>query len=175
MFKEYLEDSNKFFEQALAIKDGGKAKRYYRVSVFCVISAVESFINYIADTLTKGSGLQPYEIAFLIDRKFDLSGNSFQIIDQIAYNKFEDKLKFLIYKYVPGFDFEHEPSWCRLLELKKFRDELTHPRQDEDEIDVKEYEKKIRAGLSAAIEIMNSLCLGIFKRPLRKKILELKL
>ena len=44
-----------------------------------------------------------------------------------------------------------------------------------DEIDIEEYKRKIKIGLSSAIEIMNRLCKGIFKRPLRKKILDLSI
>ena len=139
------------------------------------MSAVEAFINYIGDTFTQGETLQLYEIAFLTDKKFDVLGGTFQIFQQTEYHKLEDKLKFLICKFVPDFDFEHTPCWSRLLEFKKFRNTITHPRQDEDERDIAEYKKKIETGLSSAIEIMNYLCKGIFKRSLRKKLLDLTL
>ena len=173
MFEEYLEDSNYFAKEASKAGSEREAKRYYRVAVFCTMSAVEAFINYIGDTLAQGETFQPYEIAYLTDKKFDVSGGTFQILEQIEYHRLEDKLKFLICKFVPDFDFFSTPCWSRLLEFKKFRDTITHPRQDEDEIDITEYKKKIETGLSSAIEIMNYLCKGIFRRPLRKKILDL--
>lgn len=175
MFEDYLEDSNYFAVRASKVKKVRDAKRYYRVSVFCAMSAVEAFINYIGDTLARGEIFQPYEIAFLTDKKFDISGGTFQILEQMEYHKFEGKLKFLICKFVSDFDFYHTACWSRLLEFKKFRDKITHPRQDEDEIDIVEYKRKIETGLSAAIEIMDCLCKGIFGRPLRKKILDLSL
>jgi len=173
MFEDYLEDSNYFAIEASKASNEREAKRYYRVSVFCAMSAVEAFINYIGDTLAQGEVFPLYEIAFLTDKKFDISGGTFQILDQMEYHKFEDKLKFLICKFVPDFDFDKTPCWSRLLELKKLRDTITHPRQDEDEIDIAEYQKKLTAGLSSAIEIMNYISKGIFKRPLRKKLLDL--
>ena len=175
MFEEYLEDANHFALKASRESSEREIKRRYRVAIFCAMSAVEAFINYVGDTLIKGEALKPYERAFLTDKKFDVSGGTFQILEQVEYHRLEDKLKFLICKFVPNFDFEHEPCWSRLLLLKKFRDKITHPRQDEDEIDVAEYKKKIEMGISAAIEIMNYLCKGIFNRPLRKKILDLSL
>jgi hypothetical protein len=173
LFEEYLEDSNYFAVEASKTVSEREAKRYYRVAVFCAMSAVEAFINYIGDTLSQGETLRSYEIAYLTDKKFDISGGTFQMLEQVEYHRIEDKLKFLICKFVPNFDFVSTPCWSRLLEFKKFRDYITHPRQDEDEIDITEYKKKIETGLSSAIEIMDYLCKGIFNRPLRKKILDL--
>lgn len=173
MFEDYLEDSNYFAIKALEATNEREAKRYYRVAIFCAMSALEAFTNYIGETLAQGKIFQLYEIAFLIDKKFDLSKGAFHMLDHVEYHKLEDKLKFLICKFVPSFDFEHTPCWSRLLEFKKFRDTITHPRQEEDEIDIEEYKKKIEIGLSSTIEIMNRLCEGIFKRPIRKKILDL--
>lgn len=175
MFEDYLEDSNYFAVKASKASNEREAKRCYRVAVFCGMSAIEAFINYIGDTFAQGNTLQPCEIAFLTDKKFDVSGGTFQIFQQTEYHKFKDKLKFLICKFAPDFDFEHTLCWSRLLEFKKFRDAITHPRQDEDEIDSAEYKKKIETGLSSAIEIMNYLCEGIFKRSLRRKLLDLTL
>lgn len=175
MFEDYLEDSNYFAKEAFKTKREREAKRYYRVSVFCAMSAIEAFINYIGDTLAQGAIFQLYEIAFLTDKKLDILQGKFQIVEQMEYHKLENKLRFLIYKFVPDFDFEHNSSWPHFLEFKRFRDKITHPRQDEDQTDITKYEKVIKRGLSAIIEIMNHLCKGIFKRPLRKKILDLEL
>lgn len=175
MFEEYLEDSNYFALEASNAGSEREAKRYYRVAVFCTMSAVEAFINYIGDTLAQGEIFQPYEIAFLTDKRFNSSKGTFRILEEMEYHKLDDKLKFLVCKFVPDFDFVSTPCWSRLLEFKKLRDSITHPRQDEDEIDITEYKRKIKTGLSSAIEIMNYLCKGIFNRPLRKKLLDLTL
>ncbi len=56
---------------------------------------------------------------------------------------------------------------------KKFRDRLVHPRDSEDKIHIKEYEKIIKRGLSSIINIMNTISKGIFRKPLRKQLLDL--
>ena len=114
MFENYLEDSNYFATKALKVKNKKEAKRYYRVAIFCAMSAFESFINHIGDTLAQGENFQPYEIAFLIDRKFTLLRGTLQKHDKAEYHKLEDKLKFLICKFIPDFDFEFTPCWSRL-------------------------------------------------------------
>lgn len=173
MFEDYLEDSNYFAVKASKANNERESKRYYRAAVFCTMSAVEAFTNYVGDILSQGEILQSYEVAFLTDRKFDISGGTFQILDQMEYHKLEDKLKLLISKFIPDFSFDKTPIWSRLFELKKLRDTITHPRQDGDETDIAEYRRILTTGLSSAIEIMDLLAKGVFKRPLRKKLLDL--
>jgi hypothetical protein len=59
------------------------------------------------------------------------------------------------------------------MQFKDFRDSLVHPRQSDDEIDIAVYEKKVSAGLTAIIEIMNLLSKGMFQKPLRRQLLDL--
>ena len=142
--------------------------------MFCAISAIEAFVNYVGDAFAQSTSLEPCEIAFLIDRQFIPVRGKFEINEKMEYHRLEDKLRFLIYKFVPNFDFEKMPCWSRLIEFKKFRDSLTHPRQDEDETELDEYKTATARGISSIIQIINHLCEGIFNRPLRKKLLDLK-
>lgn len=175
MFEDYLEDCYFFTTSADALKDEREAKRHYRAAIFYAMGAIEAFINYVADTFSHGNTFKPHEIAVLSDRAFALHKGRFQILDQTRYHKLEDKIRFLLCKFVPGFDFEHESSWCQFLELKKLRDKITHPRQDEDLTQTGEYKKKVSAGLSAEIDLMNRLCQALFSKPLRKKLLDMRL
>ncbi|HHT9133586.1 MAG TPA: hypothetical protein ACFYD2_01670 [Candidatus Avalokitesvara rifleensis] len=174
MYEDYLKDSNYFALEARKKTNEQERKRYYRVSVFCAWSAIEAFVNYIGDTLGRGD-FERYEIAFITDKRFGVCGGKFDILDQSEYHKLEDKLKFLIYKFCPTFNFEKILCWSQLLEFKKFRDSLTHPRKDEDETDVGEYERRIKTGLSSIIAVMDHLCQGIFKEPLRRQVKDLSL
>lgn len=161
-------------EKAKSQNNSRDAKRYYRVSIFCAMSAIEAFVNYVGDAFAESASLEPYEIAFLTDRQFAIVKGKFEVLEKIEYHRLEDKLKFLFYKFVPKSQFEKTPSWSNLIKFKKFRDSLTHPRQDEDETELKEYETVTARGISSVIEIINHLCKGIFKKPLRKKLLDLK-
>jgi len=161
-------------EKASSQTDPYVARRHYRVSVFCAISSVEAFANYVGDAFAQSDSLEPYEIAFLTDRQFVPSHGKFTIADKMEYHRLEDKLRYLVQRFVHAFDFEKMSCWSRLIEFKKFRDALTHPRQDEDETSLEEYKRITRTGLSSVIEMIDHLCRGIFKRPLRKKLLDLK-
>ena len=174
MFEDYLEDSYYFMTKASSQQILRDARRYYRVSVFCAISAIEAFVNYVGDTFAQGASSEPYEIAFLTDRVFAPEHGKFEVLERSEYHRLEDKLRFLICRFLPSFDFEKMPCWGRLIEFKKFRDSLVHPRQDEDETELEHYKTITARGISSVIEIINHLCKGIFNRPLRKKLLDLK-
>lgn len=161
-------------KKALSQRNSHEAKRHYRVSVFCAISAIEAFVNYVGDAFAQSTSLETCEIAFLTDRQLAPVRGKFEVLEKMEYHRLEDKLRFLIYKFIPSFDFERMPCWSRLIEFKKFRDSLTHPRQEEDETKLEEYKIITARGISSVIEIMNHLCRGIFNKPLRKKLLDLK-
>jgi hypothetical protein len=175
MFEDYLQDAYDFYQtaqNAAAAKNDRVARRYYRAVVFYASGAIEAFVNYIADSFAKAGSLSPHEIAFLNDKRFDFSTNKFTVIERTEYHRVEDKLKFLIRKFEPTFDFK-STSWSRIMAFKKFRDSLVHPRQSEDELSIAEYKRKLQTGIGGIIEIMNSVSKGIFKKPLRKQILDL--
>lgn len=174
MFEEYLEDAYHLAVGAKEKTTEREAKRYYRASVFYAASALEAFVSYISGILIQ-EGLQPYETAFLTDKKFHLSKGRFEMSEIFELHGVEDKIKFLFYKHKPAFDFEHYPAWSQFIEFKDFRNSITHPIHEEDEIDIEDYQKKIKIGLSAIIEIIDYLCREIIGKPLRQKIRDLTL
>lgn len=174
MFEEYLEDSNYFLAQAERAADEIIAKRYYRASTFCAANAMEAFVNYVADTLSKGAPLQPHEIAFISDKKYTFELNKPQLLVQKnEYHSLEDKLGMLIKKFIPNFDFKLDIDWKNIVSFKDLRDGLVHPRQAEDLQDTAYYSQTIRKTLKSIIVIMNKLYQAMFRSPLRRKLLDL--
>jgi len=173
MFEEYLKDAHFFLTKAIDESEIELSQRYYRVSIFCELCAIESYVNYIAQPLELAEVMNTHETAFLLEKKVELIGDKFEIIDKMQFQKLEDKLRFLIIRFDKTFDFEKNPCWPRFMELKRKRDELTHPRHDKDDTSVSSYERISKNGLNAIIEIINRLSTAIFKRGLRKQILDL--
>jgi hypothetical protein len=172
MFEEYLQDSYEFFEIAKNAESDREARRYFRASAFYASGAIEAFTNYIADSFAKAESLEPYEIAFLNDKILIFDPKKGQRVEKTEYHRLDEKLKVLINRFVPDFDFT-EKAWSWLMEFKDFRDSLVHPRQNDDETTTSEYQAKMKRGLSGIIEIMNHISSGMFGKPLRKKILDL--
>lgn len=174
MFEEYLQDSYAFLviaEKAFKASNEREARRYYRASVFYAAGAIEAFVNYIADSFAKAESLTAHETAFLNDKRLAYSIDR-GLNERTEYHSIDDKLRLLLNKFVPGFDFS-TGTWSSFMQFKNFRDLLVHPRQADDETEIIEYQTKVQAGLSSIIKLMNCVSEGIFKRPLRKQLLDL--
>lgn len=130
-------------------------------------------MNYIADTFEKGGTFTPHEIAFLTDKSLTFSQRKWEVTEKVEYHKVEDKIKFLLSKFSPDFDFNN-PSWSALMDLKTIRDSITHPRNSEDETSSEQYRKILRTGLLGVISTIDAVSQAIFKKPLRPQILDLK-
>jgi hypothetical protein len=174
MYDLYIEDAYHLANSGIQAKEDRERKRYFRASIFYSVSAVEAFINYVGDTLSKSNDFPSYEIAFLTDRRFDVVDGQFAILDVPKYQRLEDKIRFLLNKFVPTYDFSDAP-WCDFIEFKKFRDVLVHPRDSDDTISTSEYERRLRSGIEATLSLIDCLCLGIFGKNLRKGLRELSL
>lgn len=176
MFEEYLQDSYDFFmiaQTAADESDDRKARRYYRGSVFYAAGAMEAFVNYTADAFAKAESLSRHEIAFLNDRILAVSPKDGTLVEQTRRFGIDAKLRFLFRKFVPSFELGTSTSWARFMVLKHLRDSLVHPRQSEDETEVADYHEKVHRGISAIIQLMNHVCIGIYQKPLRKQLLDL--
>ena len=174
MFEEYLEDASYFLDKARKANEEKAAKRYYRVSVFCAASAMEAFINYEADTLSKGAPLQPHEIAFISDKKFVFELNKQNLlVERNEFHPLEDKLGLLIKKFISGFDFKSNPDWKIITQFKEFRNTLVHPRESEDKTSLKQYDETLKSSISSIIVIMDMLYQSMHHSRLRPKLLDL--
>ena len=174
MFEEYLQDSNEFLsiaEEAFKASNEREARRYYRASVFYSAGAIEAFVNYIADSFAQAESLTAHETAFLNDKRLIFSIDR-GLNERTEYHSIDDKLRLLLNKFVPDFDFS-SGIWSSFMQFKNFRDLLVHPRQADDKTKIIEYQKKVQAGLSSIIELMNCVSKGIFKKPLRRQLLDL--
>jgi hypothetical protein len=174
MFEEYLQDSYEFLSKAGQLSKNAsdrEAKRYFRASVFYALGAIEAFVNYHADAFTKAGSLTPHETSFLNDKAlvflFDKG-----LTERNEFHRLDEKLRLLIYKFVPDFDFQSK-TWVKFMEFKDFRDSLVHPRQIEDETATTDYRDKVGSGLKAIIELMDFISKGMFQKPLRRQLLDL--
>jgi len=176
MFEEYLQDAHYFFcaaDEAANKSKEREAKRYFRAAVFYTASAMEAFINYIGDSFNKAETLSPHERAFLNDKQLVFDPLKGIVTDQIRYYSIDDKLKFLIRKFIPKYDIGKSKAWANFIKFKALRDALVHPRQVDDEIEIKEYREKLQFGMFGTVTLMNDISNGIFKRPLRRQVLDL--
>ena len=170
MFDIYLEDAYEFYEQASHQEEDNVSKRLYRASIFTLISAVESYVNYVSSSFEEAKTLEPYEEAFLTDKKISFEQNKVVLKTEFYY--LEQKIKFLLCKFNSEFDFNNV-HWQRFVEVKKFRNKLVHPKNDEDVHDKNEYRAMAKDGLSGIVNILNEVNKAIYSKPMRRQILDL--
>lgn len=174
MFEDYLQDAHNFLEIAEKYSKSSndrEARRYFRGSVFYISSAIEAFVNYIAGGFKEAGNVDHHETNFLNDLVETYSVKD-GVKERQEFHRIDEKIRLLINKFVPNFNFQ-DPMWSHFMEFKLFRDSLVHPRIIEDELPLESYKKKVRAGLKATINIINSISQGVYKRPLRRQILDL--
>lgn len=175
MFEDYLIDSNEFFLTASEAKnnnDIAKARRFYRVSIMCAFSAIESFVNYTAKSFEEANNLDKLELCFLIDKELYFSSTQ-GIKTRIKFNPLDEKLKVLIKKFHPKYDFGKSVEWSNLLSFKDFRDSLIHSRKSEDTTSLSEYDMQVKSGFKSVIKLMDLISQGMYQKPLRKNLLDL--
>lgn len=177
MFEDYIQDSFSFYKLAehSSTLNERDAKMYYRASVFCAASSLEAFVNFVGDTLDKGGTIDKNEIAFLNDTALEISPSKGVIETRIRYYSIDSKVKFILKRFKVPLDTSKAAQWRHFLEFKILRDSLVHPRNISDELKLEDYRNKIKTGLNANIDIMNSISKIIFSKPLRKSLTDLKI
>lgn len=173
MFEEYLQDASALFDLGKTSDDERISRRYYRATVFYSYSALEAFINQISETLYDSKNITKEQYYFLIDKKQEFSATTFKLIIKDEYHRVDEKIKLIIKKYSPKFNFANT-DWTHLIELKKIRDSLMHPKNSEDQLELNEYVRIINNGLNGVIATINNMNQFVYRRPLRLQILDLR-
>lgn len=179
MFEEYLADAKAFYEMANEEMHQNNvllAKRFYRAAIFHSLGAIEAYVNYIASGFqVTNEILLPQEIAFLNDIEIVFDPRKGQISKKKRYYSIEDKVKFLLKKYPgkPSFNLGSDIRWNHFREIKNLRDKLMHPREFDDETPIEQYKGTLERGLKSIIEIMNIISQKVYRKSLRRRVLDL--
>ncbi len=177
MFEDYLVDAKEFYDMAEANRNNEQlAKRYYRVAVFCTLSAAEAYVNYLATGfLVSDKLLSDQEIAFLNDKEIIFDAQKGKVREKTRYFSIEDKVKFLLTKFPANlsFDVGSDKRWSYFSEIKDLRNTLIHPREISDDIPIEQYRNTLFNGLKSIIEIINIISQKVYNKSLRRKVLDL--
>src|SRR5437868_5689829 len=174
MFEDYLQDADEFrriAEQHVKRSDDKSARRYFRASVFCIAASMEAFVNYLGSAFSQGHSIPEYEVSFLNDRALVFNASK-GLHERGEYHRIDDKIKVLMKRFQTDFDFTSRP-WVKFMEFKELRDSLVHSRDIEDETALSEYKSRVSQGLRSVVEIMDHLSKAIFRKSLRRQLLDL--
>ena len=176
MFEDYLKDSKYFYEEAESHKgDEELAKRYYRASVFCAASALEAFINFIGNTIETAGTLEVNEVAYINDQVLEVVPSKGTTERKTKFNSIEGKLKFLIKRLDVDIVIDRDSNWSDFKEFKKLRDRLIHPKEEDDEVSIKDYSLELKKGLNSNIYLIDKVAKKLFSKGLRRSLTDLKI
>lgn len=170
MFDVYLKDAYEIYMQALSQTENEASKRLHRASIFTSISAIESYVNYVSSSFIEAKTFTLYEEAFLADKR--ISFDQGEVVLKTEFYYLEHKIRFLLNKFNPNYDLKSK-HWQWFIEVKQFRNELIHPKENEDIYDKEKYEVMAKNGLSGIINTINEVNKAIYKKPIRAQLLDL--
>lgn len=141
-FREYIEYSSKLLELANDSKKSKIIDHFLISSTILSWSAIESFVNNMLDDFSSlpKDMFELHERALLLEKRirFSESGKDAGTfyLEGTEYRRLEDKILFLIAKFSKNenFSIKKDSLWQRLIELKKIRDKLIHPRRNNEMI-----------------------------------------
>jgi hypothetical protein len=175
MFEVYLTDAATFLEQGKqAVLKGHveDARRYCRACVFCAYSALEAFVHYISVSFEQANSIEKHETAYLNDKRLSFDPTK-GVVERSEYHPLEEKIRVLLRRFAPEVDLGGT-MWRQLKAFKLFRDSLVHPKKPEDDIDIADYSRNAETGLQIMIDIMDLLSTKIYKKPIRRKLRDLR-
>lgn len=176
MFEDYLTDSKYFYEKAVSSSANEElAKRYFRASVFCAASALEAFVNFVGSTIDTANTIDINEIAYINDIVLEVSPSKGKTEKRTKFNPIDGKLKFIITRLNVNIDIDKDANWSNFKQFKKLRDRLVHPREEDDDVSLKEYKNELKKGLNANLYIIDKITNKLFSKGLRKSLTDLRI
>ena len=152
MFEEYLIDAYDFYVigKEKRPSDIRGAKKYFRASVFYLFSVIDGYINFVGDEYA--SLLSDEYRAYISDQRYKFSTKTYSIETVREFHSVIEKIKLIIHVFLPDYDFGLV-EWNDLMNLKILRDEIVHPKIDDDAMSIDDYEDTIEKGLVSIITL----------------------
>ena len=166
-FASYFEDAKAFLDFAESRQKAGNnrsAEAFCRAALLVGFASFEAFLHSVAlDFLDSDHpALSVHDRAFLSEKEVVLDKEgSFAVSERAKFARLEERILFL-YRRLSGKKFDRSKSfWSMFQSGIKLRNEVVHP---------KEYQslapKTVAHTLTAILDTMNYVSLGIYKRKL---------
>lgn len=155
---QLLEEAKRFLEKAMSEDDKEGQVAYLHASLVMGFSALEAFVNGIADELLIGSKINILEQSVLSERYVRLSDGKFQLqANQVKYFRLEDRIQFLYRRHKKKAVDKNSEWWRDLKAGLELRNRLVHPREKHALV-----YKQVEATLKAIIKTIDVLFKAIY-------------
>jgi hypothetical protein len=166
-FVTYFEDAKAFLEAAQSRENDNNFRSsdaFCRASLLVGFASFEAFLHSVSMDFVDSQhpDLSIHDVALLREKEVNLDKDgAFEISEKPKFARLEERVLFL-YRRFSGKKFDRTKSFWSLLQTGiKLRNEIVHPKECQTLSS-----KIVSQTLTAILETMNYISLGIYKRKL---------
>lgn len=126
--RNLLEESKRFLEKARAEEKQEGQQAFLHAALVLGFSALEAYINGLADELLVRSDIPLLERGILSEKEVVLEVGKFTLSNKLKIYRLEDRIQFLYHKYQGKPIDPQELWWQSLKNSANLRNQLTHPK-----------------------------------------------
>jgi len=153
-----IEESKRFLEKAINEESIEGQSAYLHASLVIGFSALEAFINGIADEILVGTNISVLERSILSERDIKLINGEFQVqANLVKHFRLEERIQFLYKRHKNRHIDKGAEWWTDLKTGLELRNRLVHPREKHTLTP-----KQVEATLKAIIKTIDVLFKAIY-------------
>jgi len=125
-------------------------------------ASFEAHVNAISNEFLTRGDLEPQARGLLAEHEVELDDGEFRESKRLKIYRLEDRVLFLCRRFSKKPVDRASTYWGNFLEASKLRNGLTHPKDSSPIIQ----EAGVKRALIAIVELLNHMCMGIYKKKL---------
>lgn len=160
---DLLEEAKRFLEKAMLASAGSTDRgAYAHAALLLCFSALEAYLNAVADELAARPNLGVLDRSILTERDFTLDDGRFQVTQRFKMYRLEDRLLYIVANFSPSGSQSPttSPWWQKLKAGIDLRNQLVHPKAK-----VQVDPAAVANALTAILECLDTVYQAVFLRP----------
>lgn len=157
-----LDEAKRFFAKAESTHDSAGKAAFLHAALLIGFASFEAHINAIAEEFLTRGDLNAHERGLLAEHDVELADGEFKENKRLKIHRLEDRVLFLCRRFSKKPIDRASSYWGNFLDASKLRNGLTHPKDSSPNIQ----EAAVKKALTSMINVLNHMCLGIYKKKL---------
>lgn len=159
---DLIEQAKRFLEKSKEDTNPDGKRAYLNSSLLLAMSALEAYVNGIANELIHMSDISILEESLLSEKDIELKNGEFRLKNQLKIYRTTDRIEFLHKKFTTKTIKEEKLDWWTPLKQSiELRNKIVHPKEKVD-LTVEKVEK----ALISIIDCINSLYIIVYDKKL---------
>lgn len=154
-----FEEAKRHLEKA-GTEDSDAGKRAFcHAALLLGISSLEAHVNSLCSELALRSSLSVSEKSLLLEREYRFNKGRFELTDKLRIYRLADRIQFIFVRFTKKGAVPTASWWSGLKQAIELRNEIVHPK-----IASELTEPDVRRALTAVLDCLNEMYLGVFKK-----------